>query len=154
MQFNFTIHRAGWPTVGIDCGGAPLLLTASYLQNSFRDLASAMLALFHGARETIVVIMAEPGEHHLILRRSESSDIDMEVVWYSVWKSMGFESNVVRTLLVSRTSLEHLGSQVLLALGRALAENGLEGYKEAWGYEFPQTEYEGNNILDRQGPIM
>jgi hypothetical protein len=62
--------------------GEPVVMVASYLHDSLRDLAGALIAFDDGGKEVRVVVMEEPGEHHLVMRRAGESDLEIEVRWF------------------------------------------------------------------------
>ena len=107
MRFNYKVFDAGWAMMKITCGKDYVELTASYLHDSLRDLASAVLALIDGAREATAIFMDESGEHHVNFRRVGDEDIDIEVLWYSDWKSWGLDSSVPQIQFTCRTRLAH-----------------------------------------------
>jgi len=142
MRLNYRVLDAGWAKVEISCDEAHIELTASYLHDSLRDLASAALALVNGAREVTVIFMDEPGEHHVVFRRADGENVDLDILWYSDYKSWGIGSGPAETRLSCHTRLAHVRGQVFSALKEILAEDGIDGYREKWEYEFPLKEYE------------
>ncbi|MBI4751153.1 MAG: hypothetical protein HY774_21965 [Acidobacteria bacterium] len=141
MKFQYILHRAGWATAILSCQDQTIEMTVSYLHDSLRNLASAVIALLNGATEVSVIFMDEPGEHRLVLRRKDQTTVSLEVRWYEDWYSWGIGSSDFETLLSGVTRLTHLRGQVLSAMKQILDEHGEIGYKQKWClHEFPMEE--------------
>lgn len=94
-------------TVTLQCADQRVEMTASYLHDSLRDLASAARALVGGAAEVRVLFMDEPGEHELILRRAGEDAVEVEVLWYDDWKSWKMHAGQGKRKLFGSTSVAH-----------------------------------------------
>src|SRR5215471_2845322 len=86
--FEWALTGTGWATATLRLGDAqPVAMVASYLHDSLRDLAGALIALDGGAKEVAVVLMDEPGEHHVVMRRVGENELEIEVRWFEDWAS-------------------------------------------------------------------
>ena len=63
MRFDYKLDGAGWATATLSCDEQRIEMTVSYLHDSLKDMASAVLAILNGAVEVKVIFMDEPGEH-------------------------------------------------------------------------------------------
>lgn len=141
MKFQYILHRAGWATAILSCQDQAVEMTVSYLHNSLRDLASAVIALVNGATEVSVIFMDEPGEHRLVLRRKDQTTVSLEVRWYEDWYSWGIGRSDFETRFSGVTRLVHLRGQVLSTLKQILDEYGEVGYQQMWcRHKFPIEE--------------
>ena len=141
MRLHYELHDAGWATVTLECGDQKVEMTASYLHDSLRDLASAARALSSGAAEARVVFMDEPGEHQMLVRRTNDKDLELEILWYDDWQSWKMHDGPGTRRLLGRTSVAHVRGQVLSELRRLLRENGESIYLEKWAeHPFPMAE--------------
>lgn len=143
VRLTYTLHEAGWATVEIRCGNATVEMRASYLHDSLYDLLSAAKAIASGAGEVTVVLMDEPGEHHLNVRRLTGGRIAFEVIWFDDWQSWGIGRSPGKTVLSCQTTIAHLRGQVLSAARAIIDDYGMEGYRQKWlEHDFPIEQYE------------
>jgi hypothetical protein len=141
MRLKYSLEAHGWATVTLECSEQRVEMAASYLHDSLRDLASAARAVTRGAAEVKVLFMDEPGEHELIVRRTDEDTAELEVVWYDGWKSWGMYSGTGQRKLLATASVAHVRGQVFSELKRLLKEHGEDGYRERWGeHDFPLSE--------------
>jgi hypothetical protein len=141
MRLHYDLHDAGWATVTVECGDQRVEMTASYLHDSLRDLASAARALARGGTEATVVFMDEPGEHQMVLRWINDKDVEVEIMWYDDWRSWKMYDGPGRRRLFGKTTAADVRGQVLSELRRVLDENGEAGYLKKWGeHPFPMAE--------------
>ena len=116
-------------------------MTASYLHDSLRDMASAALAMCRGAQEVTVVFMAEPGEHRVIFRRLDGDIVQVEVFWHDDWTSWGMKKGEPSLVSRGETRVAHVRGQVFSVLQRIMKEEGPAGYQAKWiAHEFPAHE--------------
>lgn len=141
MRLHYDLQDAGWATVTVECGDQKVEMTASYLHDSLRDLASAARALMSSETQATVVFMDEPGEHQMVLRRINDKEVDLEITWYDDWRSWKMHEGPGRRRLSGKTTIAHVRGQVLSELRRLLDENGETGYLGKWGqHPFPIAE--------------
>jgi len=141
MRLNYALEDAGWATVSLECGEQRVEMTASYLHDSLRDLASAAKAIAAGRPEVRVVFMDEPGEHQLVWRRMAGDTVEVEVLWYDDWKSLELSNSKGVRKLLGATTVAQVRGQVLSELQRLLRENGEAGYREKWvEHDFPAEQ--------------
>jgi hypothetical protein len=89
MELSYVLDGTGWATVTIRAHDQLATVTASYLHDSLKDLASAVLLLSGGELEADVIFMDEPGEHHLVLKSLPNAVVGHELRWYEHWHSWG-----------------------------------------------------------------
>jgi hypothetical protein len=140
MRFDYSLEGAGWATATLACGDETISMTASYLHDPLRDMASAALALCRGAGEATVVFMDEPGEHQLVLRRLEDDVVQVEVFWHDDWTSWGMKRSEPSLVVCGQTRLAQVRGSVHSVLQRIEREEGHDGYKAKWHHEFPTEE--------------
>ncbi len=118
-------------------------MPVSYLHDSLRDLARAILRLREGEREVLVTFMDEPGEHHMTLRRL-NHEVMVEVQWTDRWTDgKPIPPAEGRTLLEARVPFAELEQAVIAALDDVMNSLGVAGYKEKWiEHDFPTAEYQ------------
>jgi hypothetical protein len=86
--------------------------------------------------------MDEPGEHHLVMRRSGDGEVDIEVRWFADWASWKMHSledyeTVARDVVRWRT----FRGCVVSCMQRLLRELGADGYRAKWvEHAFPAAE--------------
>lgn len=143
MRIDYVLDGYGWATATVGLGGDAVAMTASYLHDSLGQLANATLELAAGGEEAAVVFMAEPGEHHLILRRAGDA-VAVEVLWFEDWASWDmFPPDRYKLVLAGACPLAVFREQVVAALDRVLAEFGVAGYRAKWGeHDFPVATLE------------
>lgn len=143
MRFDYVLDGTGWATATAVVGVREVAMTVSYLHDSLGQLADAVLGLAVGEDEAVVVFMAEPGEHHLVLRRA-GEGLAVEVRWFKDWASWGmYPPDRYEVVAAGECSLAEFSEQVVAALDRVLTEHGVEGYKAKWGeHEFPMAAFE------------
>ncbi|MDQ3365670.1 MAG: hypothetical protein M3680_09605 [Myxococcota bacterium] len=141
--FGWTLSGAGWAVVAVRLSAqqAALEMNASYFHDSLRDTATAILALDNGAKEARIVLMDEPGEHHIIVRRVDHQSLDIEVRWYEEWRSWGVGSEAFVNVASGRVRWKTFRGAVISALQDLLREHGVEGYRSEWvKHDFPADE--------------
>jgi hypothetical protein len=142
--FEWELHNAGWATATIhtEPDTEPLSMTVSYLYDSLRELARALLAIDAGAKEVAVPLLAEPGEHHLVLQRLDEDRIGWEARWYTAWVTGGRASRD-NYELVGRGDVRWrtFRGAIVSELQRLLCDYGEDGYRERWVNDpFPLEE--------------
>jgi hypothetical protein len=144
MDLSYVVDGTGWATATIRGDGQHATVTASYLHDSLKNLASAVLLLLGGEQEVDVIFMDEPGEHHLVLQRLPNGEVGYELRWYNHWFSWGYgECDDFRIVLTGRTSIRQLQDCVRHVLQEILDTLGVEGYKAKWAeHDFPISEFE------------
>lgn len=143
MEIEYKVENAGWALVKISEGYKKIVLSPSYLHDSLKDLAESALQL-QTKNEKKVVFMDEPGEHWLVLKKSNENTIDYEVRWYEDWASKNFVAEDDYIIVLSgTTTLTKYINQVRKILINIYEELGPELYKEKWiMHDFPMYEYE------------
>ncbi|HEU4401395.1 MAG TPA: hypothetical protein VFT43_04760, partial [Candidatus Polarisedimenticolia bacterium] len=124
-------------------GEKSVSMPVSYLHDSLRELARAILRLSDGEPEALVTFMDEPGEHHLTLRRL-NDDVAVAVQWTDSWTDgKPIPQGQGRTLLEARVAFSELQKAVIAALDDLMNSLGVAGYKEKWvEHDFPTAEYQ------------
>jgi hypothetical protein len=122
-------------------------MTVSYLHDSLRELAASIVRLRAGESEAKIIFIAEPGEHHLILKRV-GENVNLEVIWFDDWASWKLTpATEPMSVLAATVPLAEFHYAVTNALAGLLDAFGLEGYKKKWiEHEFPLNEYK--RLLD------
>jgi len=117
-------------------------MTVSYLRDSLRELANAVLRLRNGKSKATVIFMDEPGEHHLLLKRV-GDDLNVEILWFDDWASWKLEPDTgPKSVFTATVPLTDFLLAATNALKILLDTFGLEGYKNKWvEHEFPLEEY-------------
>ena len=143
MEIQYSLGGAGWATANVTADGKSVSMPVSYLHDSLRDLARAVLRLRDGEPEALVTFMDEPGEHHLTLRRV-NDEVTVEVQWTDLWTNgKPIPQGEGRTLLEARVQFPEIQKAVLAVLDNAMNSLGVVGYKEKWvEHDFPTAEYE------------
>jgi len=141
--FEWALTGAGWATATLRLGDAqPVEMVASYLHDSLRDVAGALIALDGGAKEVRVVLMDEPGEHHVVMRRASANELEIEVRWFEDWASWNMHplkdyATIARGVVRWRT----FRGCIVSCMQRLLAEVGADGYRKRWvRHDFPTEE--------------
>lgn len=143
MRINYILDGAGWATATVGLGGREVVRSVSYLHDSLGQLADAVLDLDADREGTAVVFMAEPGEHHLVLRRAGDA-VAVEVRWFDDWASWGMcPPDRYQIVLSGDSTFAAVREQVVAALDRVLAEFGVVGYRARWvEHDFPVAAWE------------
>ncbi len=143
LLFEWALTGTGWATATLRLGDTqPVVMVASYLHDSLRDLAGALIALDGGAEVARVVLMDEPGEHHVLMRRVGESDLEIEVRWFDDWASWNMHppedyTTIARGVVRWRT----FRGAIVSCMQRLLGELGAEGYRKRWvRHDFPTEE--------------
>jgi len=143
MRFTYLLDGSGWATASIELGDRHVDMAASYLRDSLREIALAVLALDE-VDEATAVFESEPGEHHVTLTRY-GLGIRVRVSWHAdaVVTSGGVENGPERLVLTGETTLVEARAQLLDALDVVLAAHGREGYRRMWiEHDFPSAEHD------------
>lgn len=142
FQFQYELLDHGWASARIRHGDISVDMTASYLHDSLRELANATFAISHGAVETRVVFVDEPGAHQLTLARVTEETCDYSVTWFKDWTSCGIhDSPGSRHICDGTVSVRRILQQVYNAMGSMYDIYGETGYKSRWGnHDFPLQE--------------
>jgi hypothetical protein len=141
--FEWALTGSGWATATMRLGdGQPLEMTASYLHDSLRDLAGALIALDEGSKEVQAVLMAKPGEHHVVMRRAGEAELEIEVRWFADWASWNMHSlDDYETVARGVVRWRKFRGCVVSCMRRLLGELGPEGYRKKWvEHDFPVQE--------------
>ena len=143
VDFIYTLDGTGWATATLIVGDQTVLMTVSYLRDSLRELANAVLHLRNGESKATVVFMDEPGEHHLLLKRV-GDDVNIEVIWFDDWASWKLKPDAEpKSVFIATVPLADFLPAATKALTILLNTFGLEGYKKKWvEHEFPLAEYQ------------
>ena len=143
VEFHYSLGGTGWATATVANDGKSVSMPASYLHDSLRDLAKAVLRLRDGESEALVIFVDEPGEHHLTLRRL-SDDVTVEVQRTNLWTNgKPIPPGEGRTLFEARVPFSELQRAVLTALDDLMSSLGVVRYKEKWvEHDFPTAEYQ------------
>ena len=143
MEIQYSLGGAGWATANVAADGKSVSMPVSYLHDSLRDLARAILRLRDGEPETLVTFMDEPGEHHLTLRRV-NDEVKVEVQWTNRWTNgQPIPRGEGRTLLEARVPFSEIERAVLAVLDDVMNSLGVAGYKQKWiQHDFPTAEYQ------------
>jgi hypothetical protein len=139
FKLTYNLRGAGWATVRIEDGRAHLDITASYLNDSLRELAEAARALASGADSARIVFMDEPGEIQLSLQRAGDS-LQYEARWFDDWSSRGiYPADKFRIVLSGTTTVRTFVDEVRTQLGVLLRDHGAAGYRMKWiEHPFPE----------------
>ena len=142
MEFSYRLGEAGWATVSLQQGECHYQLMVSYLSNALEDLTNATNAMLAGSDHETVVLMAEPGEHHLLLNRLDD-DLLVEVRWFDSWASKGMHpSNAYEVRFMASVPEIQFSAQVHQSLATILTLYGVEGYRDKWiDHEFPSAAF-------------
>jgi len=124
-------------------GEMSVSMTVSYLRDSLRELANAVLRLRNGKSKATVIFMDEPGEHHLLLKRV-GDDVKIEIIWFEDWASWKLKPDTEpKSVFAATVPLSDFLLAAINALTILLNTFGLEGYKKMWvEHEFPLAEYQ------------
>lgn len=143
MDFIYTLDGAGWATATLRVGDQTVSMTVSYLRDSLREFANAVLHLRNGESKETVVFMDEPGEHHLLLQRI-GENVNIEIIWFDDWASWKLKPDTEpKSMFAATVPLTDFLLAATNALAILLNTFGLEGYKKKWiEHEFPLAEYQ------------
>ena len=86
MILRYTVDDAGAARLVINEGEKLVSAPASYEHDSLRDLLAGTVAILEGASQVGIVLVDEPGEGHLNIRRVERGRIELQLVRHSGWK--------------------------------------------------------------------
>jgi hypothetical protein len=141
--FDWQLTGRGWATATFRLdpdGDATVIPAISYLSDALRDLADALVALDGGTADVRVVLMHEPGQHDVLVRRVSERDVELEIRRYEHYV-LGRTSATSRPFeLRARGTVRWRTFRgcVVSVLQRLLREHGREGYRAAWGNaDFP-----------------
>lgn len=143
MHLKYDLHDAGWASATFtDSSGESTLMDVSYLHDTLGNLADAALKLARGSKKEVVVFMAEPGEHQLLLTQSNCS-LKYTLTWHSDWTSLNITG-------ATPPKVEAAGQVDLLDFTRNIydichcifTQFGEAGYKMKWlEHDFPMIQY-------------
>jgi len=149
--FDYELHRAGWATATFRLGAEPVAVPVSYLHDSLRELARALLGLAVGPAEIGVSFFEEPGTVVLVMRRPDEDAVDLELLryqgWVSHWPPRG--DGHAESLGSVRCRWRTLRGGVVSVLQELLNVHGTDGYLSLWTtHPFPLDEL---RALETQG---
>ncbi len=138
MKVEYELKGAGWALATIVTKTEEISVTVSYICDSLAELANAAFGLGTGANKAVVVFMDEPGEHQLILEKTDAETAQATLCWYDDSRKPVQEE----TLLETTVKIKRFQHDVLFLMDNLLREHGLAGYKEKWHKDFPVWSYE------------
>lgn len=143
IEIDYILEDAGWAIVKISNEYKQIVLSASYLHDSLKNLAESAIEL-NTKQEKTVIFMDEPGEYWLVLKKLDNSKIEYQLRWYEHWASKNLISEEKYKLMLSgSTTLPKYINQIRKNLIHIHENIGPVLYKEKWiQYEFPQYEYQ------------
>jgi hypothetical protein len=145
VSFWYQLFGAGWGRAGISDGQQDAQFLTSYLSDPLGDLASGISTLLQGASKARCAWAEEPGEWRWLFDR-HGDEVEIRILWFEDTFSKALdEKGELR--YSTRCRLLRLASQVRDSMRQLLDEVGLDGYREAWRYDFPVKEYERLNAL-------
>ena len=138
FSISYKLHEAGWATVNISNGVENIEYPVSYLHDSLRELVQLAISVKNSSPESRVVFMDEPGEIHLVVKKTEAL-LSYEVRQFRDWASWGmYPENDYEVILEGNTKPERITHQVVNIVDKIEEEIGIQKYKELWvEHEFP-----------------
>jgi hypothetical protein len=139
LKVEYDLTGTGWATAKIRTRWQSAAMVVSYLHDTLFDLVTASNLLLTGACEANVILMDEPGEHHIILQSSDQVNLNIEIRHFSDWASWNMCPNEnYKTILSTHDTVSNFATQIFRNSSRILATYDLAGYKEKWvEHEFP-----------------
>ncbi|MEM9418261.1 MAG: hypothetical protein AAGA25_04280 [Planctomycetota bacterium] len=150
MKLSYSLDGPGWATVVIRDGRSEFSITVSYLHDSLCNLAQSAVDLRDGEASSIVVFMDEPGEHHLVLSRSDDDALHVELQWFDDWASWDmYPADQFEVVYKGQTNVKEFVAAVSIVLNSVLAEWGIDGYKKKWiEHPFPKKLHKKLDVTE------
>jgi len=143
FKIEYSLTGAGWAEATVRTRSQSVSMVVSYLHDTLFDLVTASNLLLKGAHEADVILMDEPGEHHIMLRSSDRVNLDIEIRRFNDWASWNmYPKENYKTILSTHDTIPNFATQIFRNASRILATYGLAGYKEKWiEDEFPEEAF-------------
>ena len=141
MNFEYKLTGAGWALATLEMGTQKIEMTVSYLHDSLANLTEVLLILMQAPSSGSVVFMEEPGEHEMILTRT-NDQLEIEIKWFDDWASWDmYPKDQFKSVLKTKENFWEAYTIFKKAIESVLNEHGLDGYKDKWGeHDFPEME--------------
>jgi hypothetical protein len=138
--FEYTVRGAGWATATFRFDEADAIIVhVSYLHDSPRDLARALLALDRCGDEIGVAFVEEPGTVLLIMQRDDDR-IRLELRRFDTWVTQWPADDDFEPLGSRTMRWRTFRGAVVSALQRVWSEHGALDYETKWHHAFPVEE--------------
>ena len=151
-MFDYELRRAGWATATFCLGAAPVAVAVSYLHDSLRDMARALLGLDASPDEVAGFFVDEPGTVVLVMRRPDDHALDLELFRFQDWISQWPPRREERpeSLGSARHRWRTFRGGVMPVLQRLLRVHRTAGYLKLWAaHPFPIEEL---RVLESRRP--
>lgn len=144
-NLTYELQGSGW-AVATFGDGSTVTLSASYLHDTLKDLATSAIDVRAG-RSSTVLFMDEPGEMRLELE-PYGDEIHYALKSFADWASWGLQSDDDYRLIVQGAmAAAHYRAEVVKILSKIYRDIGTERYKEMWiEHEFPAREFEALTV--------
>lgn len=147
MIFRFELHDAGWATVSFVQGPTSYQTPFSYLRDSPRELAEAVVRLMRGSAEERVTFMQEPGEVVLQMRRLAGDLIHLKLFQGEDWGMADVDGG--EPVFRHKLPLARFAEVVQAEFGRLMTESSPAEYQARWGFALPAQPLEDVRALLR-----
>lgn len=147
-DFIYRLTGTGWADVTFSNENQTITFEASYLNDPLSDLYDSLLRLIQNeSNSELILFVEEPGEHSLLLTKTENGNLQIEIYWNQEWEEFYPDTekqDIKKELVYSDIdTLDNLTSSIIKGTKNLLAAVGLEEYKDQWHlYEFPLKSFQ------------
>lgn len=146
-HFNYHLAGAGWAEVWFVSDKQKTRFEVSYLSDPLRELCTGLMALItDNAKEIEVIFADEPGEHRLLLRKSNDEILETEILCSEECKQLdvGKEVKACGTTIYRETDTIHnFATIICVGIQDLLDRQSLDEYIQKWvTHDFPSNVYE------------
>jgi hypothetical protein len=142
---EFEVGEHGWASAAIILNERRNKLDmASFVYDTFYEMAGALVSACNGATEAEWLYFHEPGATYAILRTGSSGQAILTILVSKegdrvVRPKIGYPTNLVAE---GPVGLRDMVTDVITAGSRMLEKHGAAGYKQHWRHDFPEKEIE------------
>ena|SRR5690348_1402385 len=156
-HFNYWLIGTGWAEVYFSSASLNIKFEFSYISDPISELFQGLKRLINNKSDLERIIFPEePGEHSLVISRTEKDLIKVEIFRSDEWEAIGsaYNNDNEKEIVFSGTdTLKNFVFVVCTGIDNLLERHTLTEYKEKWGSQFPLEHYEELKKGIRQMPL-
>lgn len=134
MNLGVDFLKDGWAELTLKAGEAQVPIVASYIADSFRDLAEAAVQLLRGSSIARVAFQDEPGQHVIVLKRGFADQLQIKV--FRNEETFSYKPGA--EVLSFDAAVVDFAGQVLALLHTVRNQD----YLKNWRHPFPEEAYQ------------
>lgn len=144
IEFDYKLIGRGLALGKLNARDFSVEFYASQIYDSLNYIVNGIINLLTDRDRIVIPFFNEPGEHQLIIKIIDNLKVEIELRWFEddVTAFFPFDSTSgYETIFKGETTIKSFILNAFDSITRILDENGIEGYKDKWGRDFPIEDY-------------